>query len=96
MGVPWDLGVGNFADAASAERVAKLLAANPALSAVAGLVSTSQPAQIGGHSVPIIAFQPHKGMVSPTVVEGREPLRPTRSPSAHSPCGPSARDSTTR
>jgi hypothetical protein len=75
-GVSWDLGVGNFADAASAERVAKLLAANPAVSAVAGLVSTSQPAQIDGHLVPIIAFQPHKGMVSPTVVEGREPLRP--------------------
>jgi hypothetical protein len=75
-GVSWDLGVGNFADATSAERVAKLLAANPALSAVAGLVSTSQPAQIDGHLVPMIAIQPVKGVVSPTVAGGREPLRP--------------------
>jgi hypothetical protein len=75
-GVPWDLGVGNFADAPSAERVGKLLAANPALAAVAGSVSTSQAAQIDGHSVPIVAFQPRKGVVSPTAVEGREPLRP--------------------
>jgi ABC-type antimicrobial peptide transport system permease subunit len=75
-GVSWDLGVGNFADATSAQRVGKLLAANPALSAVAGLVSSSQPAQIDGHSVPIAAFQPRKGVVSPTVIEGREPLRP--------------------
>jgi hypothetical protein len=74
--VSWDLGVGNFADAASAERVGKLLAANPDLSAVAGLVSSSLPAQIDGHSVPIAAFQPRKGVVSPTVIEGREPLRP--------------------
>jgi hypothetical protein len=43
---------------------------------VAGLVSFSQPAQIDGHSVPIVAFQPRKGVVSPTAVEGREPLRP--------------------
>ena len=75
-GVSWDLGVGNFADVASAERVGKLLAANPDLSAVTGLVSSSQPAQIDGHSVPIAAFQPRKGVVSPTVIEGREPLRP--------------------
>jgi len=46
------------------------------LSAVAGLVSSSLPAQIDGHSVPIAAFQPRKGVVSPTVIEGREPLRP--------------------
>jgi ABC-type antimicrobial peptide transport system permease subunit len=75
-GVSWDLGVGNFADAASAERVGKLLAANPALSSVAGLVGTSQPAQIDEHLVPIIAIQPVKGVVSPTIVGGREPLRP--------------------
>ena len=63
-GVSWDLGVGNFADVASAERVGKLLAANPDLSAVTGLVSSSQPAQIDGHSVPIAAFQPRKGRVA--------------------------------
>ena len=39
-------------------------------------MSSSQPAQIDGHSVPIAAFQPRKGLVSPTVIEGREPLRP--------------------
>ena len=39
-------------------------------------MSSSLPAQIDGHSVPIAAFQPRKGVVPPTVIEGREPLRP--------------------
>ena len=75
-GVTWDLGVGDFAGAEPAERVAKLLEANPALSAVAGLLTPNVPVQIDGHSVPVMAMQARKGVVSPAVLEGREPLHP--------------------
>jgi hypothetical protein len=40
------------------------------------LVSSSALAQIDGEDVPVIGLQPRKGVVSPTVLEGREPLRP--------------------
>jgi hypothetical protein len=75
-GATWDLAVGGFASAAAAEPVGGKLLGNPLVDAVAanlGQINTS----IDGRYVPLMAVEEHKGSLSPTVIEGREPLRPS-------------------
>jgi hypothetical protein len=74
-GVTWDLAVGNFASAAAAEPIGRRLAGNPEVAAAAGLLGY-QPASVDGRSVLLLALQERKGSLPPTLIEGREPLRP--------------------
>jgi FtsX-like permease family len=75
FGVTWDVAMGGFASAAAGEPIARRLLADPKVAAVAGMLG-QQDATIDGRPVPVLAIEDRKGSLPPTVIEGREPLRP--------------------
>ena len=74
-GVTWDLAVGSFGLAATAEPVAKRLVNHPDVAAAAARLGF--PAMwIDGQEIPVVAIEPRKGSLPPAVVEGHEPRQP--------------------
>jgi ABC-type lipoprotein release transport system permease subunit len=74
-GVTWDVAVGGFASAAAGEPIADRLLADSKVAAVVGLIGAFD-VSVDGRPVPVLAMEERKGSLSPTVTEGREPLRP--------------------
>jgi hypothetical protein len=70
-GVTWDLSVGSFTSAATAEPVAKRLVSHPEVAAAAAMLS--QLVSINGQDLPVVAVEPRKGWVPAPVVQGRQP-----------------------
>ena len=70
-GVTWDLSVGSFTSAATAQPVAKRLVSHPDVADAAwlGLLDI----YIDGQFTPVMVIEPRKGWVPPVVVEGRQP-----------------------
>jgi hypothetical protein len=73
-GVTWDLAVGNFDMAATAEPVAKRLVSHPEVAAAAARLG--EQVWINGQAIPVLAIEPRKGSLPLAVVEGREPTSP--------------------
>jgi hypothetical protein len=74
-GVTWDLAVGSFDLAATAEPVAKRLVSHPEVAAAAARLG-AQDMWINGQAIPVLAIEPRKGSLPLAVVEGREPTSP--------------------
>jgi ABC-type lipoprotein release transport system permease subunit len=74
-GANWDVAVGGFASATAAEPVADRLMRNPEVAAMAAVIGVMD-VSIDGRFVGVMAFDERKGSLPPSVIEGREPLRP--------------------
>jgi FtsX-like permease family len=74
-GANWDVAVGGFASATAAEPVGDRLQRNPEVAAMAALIGVMD-ASVDGRFVGVMAMDERKGSLPPTVIEGREPLRP--------------------
>jgi hypothetical protein len=74
-GANWDTAVGAFASAATAEPVGDRLVRNPEVAAMAALIGVMD-VSVDGRFVGVMAIDERKGSLPPTVLEGREPLRP--------------------
>ena len=74
-GVTWDVAVGGFASAETAEPVGRRLLANPEVAAVAAMTG-QMDVSVDGRSMTLIAVEERRGTLSPPMIEGREPLRP--------------------
>jgi ABC-type lipoprotein release transport system permease subunit len=74
-GVTWDVAVGGFASAETAEPVGRRLVANPEVAAVAALTG-SMDVSVDGRSMALVGVEERRGALSPAIIEGREPLRP--------------------
>ena len=73
-GITWDLRVGSFTSAATAEPVAKRLVSHPEVAAAAARLGSM--ASINGQDIPVVAIEPRKGWVPAPVVQGRQPRGP--------------------
>ena len=74
-GVTWDVAVGGFASAETAEPVGRRLLTNPEVAAVAALTG-SMDVSVDGLSMALVGVEERRGALSPAIIEGREPLRP--------------------
>jgi ABC-type lipoprotein release transport system permease subunit len=74
-GVTWDVAVDAYTPTTDGgDPIADRLLANPQIEAAAGMLGMD--VTIDGRPVTVLAFEERKGSLPPTVIEGREPLRP--------------------
>lgn len=74
QGWVWDVTVGNFSQAASADEARERLGRNPAVEAFAGY--TPLLTEVEGLPVWFLQLEEHRGQVAPVVLAGRAPAAP--------------------